>query len=72
MGKRNAIAADNLQWFGGIWMLFIVHFLRRLRKRNQKKAPVSRALRVCLRVVSAVGRAETRPASSRAQTVAAS
>jgi len=48
-----------------IFRYFIVHFLSRERKQNQKKAPVSRALRVRLRVVVAAGRAETRPAYQR-------
>jgi hypothetical protein len=40
----------------------IVHFLARARKQNQKKAPMSRTLRVHLRVAAVDGRAETRPA----------
>jgi len=48
------------------------HFLSRERKWNQKKAPASRALRVRLRVVAAIGRAGTRSAYRGAQTAAAS
>jgi hypothetical protein len=55
---------------GGI--LESVHFLSRKRKRNQKKALVSRALRVRLRVDAAIGRAGTHPAYRGAQTAAAS
>jgi hypothetical protein len=42
------------------------------RKRNQKKAPVPRALRVRLCVAAVAGRAGTRPAHRGAQTAAAS
>jgi hypothetical protein len=55
---------------GGI--LKSLHFLPRGRKRNQKKTPMSRALRVRLRVVAAIGRAGTRPAYRGAQTAVAS
>ena len=50
----------------------IGHFAEASRKRNQKKTPVSRAFQVRLHIAAPDGRAETHPAYSRAQTVAAS
>jgi hypothetical protein len=47
-------------------------FYMPIKKSNQKKAPVSQALRVRLRVGAAAGRAGTRPAFSGTQTAAAS
>ena len=56
-------------WIGKYFIS--VHFLSRERKQNQKKAPVSRALRDRLRVAAAAEARRNSPAYRRAQTAAA-